>query len=120
VTTPSGLQGHPLIDNSESRVGSWRLAGPGGVVETVAVEPRFSTGSFDLLVAAARSGLGIVYLPESNCRHDLASGTLVQVLPEWSGAEGIVHLVFTSRRGMLPSVRAVIEFVAEQLRIAMP
>jgi DNA-binding transcriptional LysR family regulator len=120
VKTPSGLQDYPLIDHAESRVHAWRLTGPDGAVETVTVEPRFSTGSFDLLLAAARTGLGIVYLPDSNCRHDLDAGTLVRVLPEWSGADGIVHLVFTSRRGMLPSVRAVIEFAAEQLKIAMP
>jgi hypothetical protein len=31
-------------------------------------------------------------------------------------ADGILHLVFTSRRGMLPGVRAVVDFVAETLK----
>jgi hypothetical protein len=39
----------------------------------------------------------------------------MRVLPEWSTRQGIVHLVFTSRRGLLPSVRAVIDFAAEVL-----
>jgi len=52
-------------------------------------------------------------LPRAICRTELASGQLVQVLPDWAAPEGIVHLVFTSRRGMLPSVRAVIDFAAE-------
>ena len=43
-------------------------------------------------------------------------GALVRVLPEWSGTDGIMHLVFASRRGMLPSVRAVIDFAAAALR----
>jgi hypothetical protein len=34
------------------------------------------------------------------------------VLPDWSGREGILHLVFTSRRGLLPGVRAVIDLLA--------
>ena len=34
----------------------------------------------------------------------------------WSGTDGILHVVFASRRGMLPSVRAVIDFVAAALK----
>jgi hypothetical protein len=30
--------------------------------------------------------------------------------------DGIMHLVFTFRRGMLPGVRAVVDFVAETLK----
>jgi hypothetical protein len=37
------------------------------------------------------------------------------VLPPWGGRDGILHLVFTSRRGLLPGVRAVIDFVAQAL-----
>jgi DNA-binding transcriptional LysR family regulator len=57
-----------------------------------------------------------VLLPASQCHDGLASGALVRVLPEWSGSDGIVHLVFASRRGMLPSVRAVIDFAAAALK----
>jgi hypothetical protein len=35
-----------------------------------------------------------------NCKEALASGALVQVLPDWTAVEGILHLVFASRRGM--------------------
>jgi DNA-binding transcriptional LysR family regulator len=75
-----------------------------------------ATGSFEILIAAACQGIGIALLPAANCRHALSTGALVQVLPEWSGIDGIVHLVFASRRGMLPSVRAVIDFVAAALK----
>jgi len=65
------------------------------------------------------SGLGVALLPAVKCRQDLESGRLVQVLPEWSGIDGILHLVFTSRRGLLPGVRATVEFLAQALRIAV-
>jgi DNA-binding transcriptional LysR family regulator len=42
----------------------------------------------------------------------LESGRLVQVLPEWHGQKGTVHLVFTTRRGLPPSVRALIDHLA--------
>jgi DNA-binding transcriptional LysR family regulator len=55
-------------------------------------------------------------LPAANCQEALASGAIVRVLPEWSGTDGILHLVFASRRGMLPAVRAAIDFASETLK----
>jgi DNA-binding transcriptional LysR family regulator len=80
------------------------------------VLPRLATGDFGVLVGAARAGVGIALLPEPNCGNELEAGSLVRVLPGWDVAGGILHLVFASRRGMLPSVRAVIDFLAETLR----
>jgi DNA-binding transcriptional LysR family regulator len=57
-------------------------------------------------------------LPRANCSAEFASGRLTHVLPTWGTAEGIVHLVFTSRRGMLPGVRALVELAADALRAA--
>ena len=41
-------------------------------------------------------------------------GTLVRVLSDWAPRREVIHLVFPSRRGMLPAVRALIDFLAEQ------
>jgi DNA-binding transcriptional LysR family regulator len=37
------------------------------------------------------------------------------VLPEWNVPEGTMHFVYPSRRGMLPGVRALVDFLAERL-----
>jgi DNA-binding transcriptional LysR family regulator len=71
-----------------------------------------------MLFEAAREGLGIALLRRANCSAEITSGELAQVLPEWGVADGILHLVFTSRRGMLPSVRAAVDFAAHALRAA--
>jgi DNA-binding transcriptional LysR family regulator len=84
--------------------------------ESVNVQPTLATGDFGVLVGAASAGVGIALLPEPNCAKELEAGSLVRVLPGWNVAGGILHLVFPSRRGMLPSVRAVIDFLAEALR----
>ena len=68
-----------------------------------------------MLRAAALAGLGIAQLPESVVREDLQSGALARVLPDWNTPEGIVHVVFPSRRGLLPAVRAFIDFLRERL-----
>ena len=57
----------------------------------------------------------MAFLPEFACREPLADGRLERILPGWTGRETILHLVFTSRRGLLPSVRAVIDFLADVL-----
>jgi len=46
---------------------------------------------------------------------ELASGALVKLLPEWRPKSGIIHAVFPSRRGLLPSVRKLIDFLADRL-----
>src|SRR5580658_2335849 len=114
--TPEELGKYPILHQEQQGGSVWRLTAESGDTHNVAIEPRLATGSFDLLVAAVSQGAGIALLPAANCREALASGMLVRVLPEWSGIDGILHLVFASRRGMLPSVRAVIDFAAAALR----
>ena len=36
------------------------------------------------------------------------------VLPEWAPRREIIHAVFASRRGLLPAVRALLDFLAER------
>jgi DNA-binding transcriptional LysR family regulator len=97
---------------------SWHLVGPDGAVEAVAIVPRLSGHDFPLLHTAAVAGQGIALLPESVVRHALAAGTLVRVLPDWQLPQGIFHVVYPHRRGLLPAVRAVIEFLVATLPAA--
>lgn len=114
--TPAELPAFPILHQEQQGANIWFLTTENGDASSVAIEPRLATGSFDVLIAAACQGAGIVLLPAAQCRDALASGALVRVLPQWSGVDGIVHLVFASRRGMLPSVRAVIDFAATALK----
>ena len=118
-TTPAGLAHFPILHHEEQGDSTWQLTTENGETSTVAIEPRLATGSFDVLIAAASQGAGVALLPEANCQEALSSGALVRVLPQWSGTDGILHLVFASRRGMLPGVRAVIDFAAAALKSAV-
>lgn len=118
--TPEDLRRLPALSQNE-RAGPdvWTLNGPGGARASVELEPRLACGDFALLRQAALEGAGVALLPESVCGCDLREGRLRRVLPDWEGGEGIVHLVFPSRRGLLPGVRAVIDFVARTVLAAM-
>ncbi|KRD63652.1 LysR family transcriptional regulator [Ensifer sp. ENS10] len=90
----------------------WRLEGPGGATAIVRHRPRLATEDMVTLRLAALRGVGICQLPEMVIRQDLKDGTLVDVLPDWAPRAGIIHAVFPSRRGLLPSVRALLDFLA--------
>ncbi|MGO9834045.1 MAG: LysR substrate-binding domain-containing protein [Polyangiaceae bacterium] len=118
-TAPADLMRFPLLHQQElPGPSAWTLMSRAGQKETIAFQPRLATGDFGLLVGAACAGIGIALLPRANCSAELVSGRLVQVLAPWGVPDGIVHLVFTSRRGMLPGVRAFVEFAADALRAA--
>lgn len=89
----------------------WRLEGPEGMRDVRHV-PRLSCGDFGAIRSAALAGLGVAMLPDHACAAELRSGALVHVLPEWQGENGIVHLVFTTRTGLPPLVRAWIDHLA--------
>jgi len=44
----------------------------------------------------------------------IARGELIQVLQGWQPRREIIHAVFASRRGLLPSVRALLDLLAER------
>ncbi|SAK52401.1 LysR family transcriptional regulator [Caballeronia temeraria] len=90
----------------------WTFTGPDDSARTIRSEPRMTCVDFVSLRDAAIAGLGVALLPDHVCREQVASGELVHVFPEWKTESGIVHLVFTTRRGLPPVVRAFIDHVA--------
>jgi len=115
-TTPADIAALPTLSQTERPgIDRWALVDETGAEEVVVHEPRLAATEFSILRQAAIDGLGIAFLAEYSCREPLADGRLQRVLPAWGGREGILHLVFTSRRGLLPGVRAVIDFLAAVL-----
>lgn len=94
----------------------WELVDAEGEARTVKHTPRMTCGDFAALREAAAAGLGVALLPDHACRELLADGRLVRVFPEWSSRVGIVHVVFTTRRGLPPAVRALIDQLADAFK----
>ena len=91
---------------------SWQFTAADGTESEVQHTPRLATDDLATLRTAALESIGIAMLPDSLIRKDLADGTLVHVLPELQVVPGIVHVVFPSRRGLIPAVRALIDALA--------
>lgn len=112
-TVPADLSGLPSLDlgppNSEHL---WQLEGPGGAAASIGHEPRLVTDDMIALRTAAVAGVGVVQLPTMMVQEEIRQGLLLKLLPDWASRPGIVHAVFASRRGLLPSVRKLIDFLA--------
>ena len=93
---------------------AWELANAGEATTKVVYRPRLVTDDKLALRIAALHGLGLVQLPTMMVRQDLIEGRLVDVLPGWRPKSAVVHVVFPSRRGLLPAVRQLVEFLREQ------
>jgi DNA-binding transcriptional LysR family regulator len=115
-SAPQEIPSLPTISHTERPgLDRWSLYDAEQHEEIVAHEPRLAASEHSTLMRATLDGMGVAFLPELFCRDALRDGTLARVLPEWSSREEISHIVFTSRRGLLPGVRAVIDFAAEAL-----
>jgi DNA-binding transcriptional LysR family regulator len=113
---PSEIASYPTLSQTERPgLDRWTLVDDAGAAAVVVHEPRLSASESSILREAAIAGAGVAFLAEYSCREPLAEGRLERVLPAWAGREGILHLVFTSRRGLLPGVRAAIDFLAQIL-----
>lgn len=90
----------------------WHLEREDGATHRLRHEPRMTCGDFVAVRAAAINDLGVALLPDHICAAALEEGRLVHILPQWRAQIGIVHLVFTTRRGLPPAVRALIDHLA--------
>ncbi len=95
---------------------SWRLLGPGGREHTWVSRPRFVADDLLTLKAAVLEGVGMTVIPDYMCSESLANGRLVEALPGWRPPPGILHAVFPSRRGMVPAVRSLLDYLGEHVQ----
>jgi DNA-binding transcriptional LysR family regulator len=113
LASPADLAGLPGLGFGPAHgEHAWQLDHPDGRTASVPFRPRLVTDDMAALREAAIEGVGIVKLPTLMIWQDLAAGRLVPVLPDWRPRSGVVHAVFPSRRGLLPSVRALLDFLA--------
>jgi len=107
------LSRYPSLDlGTPQTAHAWNLQGPDGAEASIKHVPKLITRDMVTLRDAAVAGVGIVQLPVMMVRDELANGTLTALMPGWAPRREIIHAVFPTRRGLLPSVRALIDFLA--------
>lgn len=89
--------------------------------QAAAVEflPRLVANDLILLRQAVLAELGIASLPAFLCKHDLARGGLVEVLPGWQTEDLEFFALFADPKGVPVRVRTLIDYLVENLRTTL-
>jgi DNA-binding transcriptional LysR family regulator len=112
---PSELAQHDVIGYSLLAMNDqWQFMGPEGPV-TVKVTPRLWSNNGDSCTASAVRGAGIQLQPTFLIAHELASGDLVEVLPQYRSIELGIYALYPTRKFVLPKVRTLLEFLSAKL-----
>lgn len=97
-----------LVQRGEENVlRAWELADGSSIVPA---KRKLTTRSFDLLIASACQGLGLAVLPRNSVLMQLATGELVQLMPDVVTHKSWSSLVYSATRIVPPKVRAFIDF----------
>jgi DNA-binding transcriptional LysR family regulator len=113
--SPADLSGLPSLHwGAAQREYQWELFGADGSSAVIRHAPRMVTDDLLALRHAAVAGIGIVHLPSVVVRDEIKAGQLIELVPGWAPRSGVIHAIFPSRRGLLPSVRSLIDFLGEE------
>jgi len=116
---PENLGDHRAIVSNPAET-TWRLRGAGGAVEDVPVQPVMAADEPFVLLKAAAAGIGITVLPTSVYLPAVEDGTLRRILRDWTVGRITTTILIPHRRGQLPSVRAVVDFLIEHAGAQSP
>jgi DNA-binding transcriptional LysR family regulator len=115
---PRALSAHDTLGRPEDLSDGqlrWDLLGSGGDAVSVRLAPRVLANDLRLLHEAACQGIGIALLPEPIVVPALGTERLLRVLPDWAGVSNPICLLSPTPRGLLPSVRSLIDYLMEYL-----
>jgi len=97
---------------------TWRFLGMNGEPAEMTHSPRLCTDDLFTLRRAALQGIGAALVPRLLVARDLESGALIRLLPSLNTQAAIMHAVFPSRRGMIPAVRSLLDFLSEGFTVS--
>ena len=112
IRVPADLHSLPSLDLGPPRQEHiWKLEGPDGAEAIIHHRPRLVTDDMIALRNAAIAGVGIVHLPLLMVSDEIRNGRLMRLLPSWAPRRQVVHAVYPSKRGLLPSVRVILDYL---------
>jgi DNA-binding transcriptional LysR family regulator len=115
-TSPSDLLQHnciEIVSESLSEIIPWRMKRGQELVE-IKPKPYLRTNDFLSIEQLLLDGCGIGYIPNNIVLAEVARGSLIRVLTDWTLTERELYLVYPSDRHLSPKVRAFVEFVGQK------
>ncbi len=74
------------------------------------------SNSIEACIAQAMAGYGVVYAPKYLALPNLAAGALAQVLPNYSGREVKINVLYHSRRHVGKTLQTMIDFLKQAFK----
>lgn len=93
----------------------WQFTSSANESLSLSYQPRLITDDMAMLREAARASQGVVSLPTYLCDEYEELGFIQRVLPTWKLPVGKLHMVYPYRRGLLPAVRVLIDFLLAEM-----
>jgi len=113
--TPADLADAPRLAFSEVvTAGGWRLTDARQRSHVIDGPLRLHANNMQLLLAAAKAGIGIAFGPTFIFGPALAAGELVALLPGYQAADLSVHAVYPTARYVPSKVRSFVDYVAAE------
>lgn len=109
------LSDHKLLHYSNQSSGNlWKVTAPSGEKRQVRTAGWLTVNDGQSLLNAAKSGLGIAYLPSFLFEEAVSRGEVVEVLPDLPYETLGIYAVYPPGRFTQPKVRAFIDFLVRE------
>lgn len=115
IRVPSDLVGHDCLGYKNFGRHVWHLSKK-GQFESVDIECRLTANEATALLHAALCGAGISLQPTYLVNSHIKAGQLAVLLPDWKPNDMKVYALYSSRKHLLPTVRALIDFLEDYFR----
>ena len=111
---PNDLLSHRCL---KIRIGNgeiydWEM-GDGDATITVPVEGMITIDESQFALELAKRGVALMYTSEPTAAHQIAEGSLKEVLTEWRSPGPAYHIYYSSRRQLPAGLRLLIEHIRE-------
>lgn len=118
---PDQLKDHDILAYRGSDVRLiWKYRDPHGVEGSIGVTPRVVCNNGEVLVQAAKEGLGIVMEPSFICGNALANSSLEPCLQDFSFFDMATYAVFAPGRPLPARVRYIIDRIIDEFKPPLP
>jgi len=113
ITKPADLLRLNCLTYAGAANREWRLSGPDGD-HTLKVSGNYRANNGDGIVEAALAGVGVGIVPRFIASPHLASGRLLQILPEYTAPTRTLYAIFLPDRNLPERIRAFVRFLSQR------
>ena len=112
--TPQDLSKHSCLQFSNLGTGDWQLISAKKTVQ-IPMMQKILINELTLLKTLALDGAGIALLPTFLCLHEVQTGKLIRILPEWKAHSRVVSFVYGGQKYIPTKVSSFIQLATESI-----